>query len=61
MADEIEIADMLEYIAEFPEDFEVEEIAEVLKEAASIIRKRYGSTLIERGADLDDLDPTGSA
>lgn len=61
MADEIEIADMLVYIAEFPEDFEVEEIAEVLKEAAAIIRKRHGTTLIERGVNLDDLDPTGSA
>jgi hypothetical protein len=62
-ATDLEIAGFLNHIAAHPEDFAIDEITEILKQAAEIIWIYAGNTSKERDKDLDleELDPAGRA
>jgi hypothetical protein len=59
MSTELEIAGMLYHVANHPEEFQVEEVTEILKEAAHIICSRFGIPTMDAAVDLDELDPSG--
>ncbi|GAB4354674.1 MAG: hypothetical protein Kow0026_13430 [Oricola sp.] len=61
MATYWEIAGFLNHIAKHPEDFEIDEITEILKEAAEIIYFYTGRPAKEQKPELEDMDPSGSA
>ncbi len=61
MSTELEIASMLYHIATHPEEFQVEDVTEILKEAAGFICARFGIPILDAAAELDELDPSGHA
>lgn len=57
MATHLEIADFLRHITKHPEDFEIDEITEILKEAAEIIYTYALGPTNGRKAGLQNQDP----
>ena len=58
MATHLEIADFLYHISKHPEDFEVEEVTEILKEAADIICAYAEAPANKFRSELEDIDPS---
>ena len=57
----LEVADFLIHISENSGDFEIDEITEILKEAAAIIYACAASSNKEPKEGLENLDPEGNA